>query len=114
MRATSGEFVLLLNPDTEVVPGAIETLLEVLRNQPCSGMAGPPLVDPRGRPDDNAKRTFPTPSAAIRHFLGRGRSGYAATEVPETARSPVDALSGSCMLVCREAIEQVGLLDEDY
>lgn len=114
LRATSGDLVLLLNPDTEVLPGAIDKLADVLAADPRAGLAGPRLVDPGGRPDHNAKRSFPTPSAALRHFLGRGGSGYAATDVPEDARATVDALSGSCMLARRSAIEEVGLLDPGY
>lgn len=117
---TTGEYVLLLNPDTEVPAGALDRLLGALIDQPAAAMAGPRLVDGQGRPDHNSKRTFPTPTAALRHFLGLGtRPGggagaYALSDVDEFAQARVDALSGSCMLVRRAAIEQVGLLDEGY
>jgi GT2 family glycosyltransferase len=115
---TSGEYVLLLNPDTEVPPGAIDKLVHLLERTPDAGLTGPRLVDRRGRPDHNAKRTFPAPTAALRHFLGLktsdGTSGYTRTDVDEFARSRVDAISGSCMLARRAAIEEVGPLDEGY
>jgi N-acetylglucosaminyl-diphospho-decaprenol L-rhamnosyltransferase len=115
---TSGGYVLLLNPDTEVPRGAIDRLVSVLDRVPDAGLVGPRLVDRSGRPDHNAKRTFPTPAAALRHFLGlkprKGVSGYALADVDEFEQARVDAISGSCMLARRHAIERVGLLDEGY
>lgn len=116
---TDDEFVLLLNPDTEVPPGAIEGLVSVLRRTPAAAVAGPRLVDRSGTADHNAKRTFPTRVAAVRHFLpaaapGRASTGYAAGAVGEFDEAPVDAVSGSCMMVRREALDDVGLLDEAY
>ncbi|MEA2300114.1 MAG: hypothetical protein QOE44_649 [Solirubrobacteraceae bacterium] len=117
IERTESEFVLVLNPDTEVPRGAIEALVSVLRRTPGAAAAGPRLVDRAGVADHNAKRRFPTLRGALRHFVPtatRGRSGYAAVEVGEFDEAPVDAVSGSCMMVRRAAIEQVGLLDEAY
>jgi GT2 family glycosyltransferase len=117
IEATSGPFVLLLNPDTVAPAGAIGRMLALLRADPGVAAVGPRLVDADGRPDHNAKRAFPTPAAALAHFTG-GRlgdpGGYARTDIAADAVAEVDAISGSCMLVRRRAIEDVGLLDPGY
>ncbi len=51
LRATSGEWVLLLNSDTVVPPGAIDALVGHLRSHPEAAVAGPRLVDAEGRPE---------------------------------------------------------------
>jgi hypothetical protein len=121
LRKSSADFVLLLNPDTEVRAGALDRMLEVMRARPDVGMAGCRLVQPDGSFDHAAKRSFPTPLAALAHFTGAGRrsSGrrlaqYRAPEVGEYGSGEVDAVNGAFMFVRREAIEEVGWLDEGY
>jgi N-acetylglucosaminyl-diphospho-decaprenol L-rhamnosyltransferase len=127
LRRAEAPFVALLNPDTEVGEGALDRLVGVLRERPDVGVAGPRLEKPDGTLDHAAKWTFdPSPGAlalgALAHFLRLGRrewlggslSRYRAPSVDERGAGPVDALSGACMVARREAIDQVGLLDEGY
>jgi N-acetylglucosaminyl-diphospho-decaprenol L-rhamnosyltransferase len=122
LRHVSAPFVLLLNPDTESEPGAVAHLLEAMGCDASIGMAGCRLVQPDGTFDHAAKRAFPTPLGALGHFLGVGRrrsspkwlSQYRATVLDETGAGDVDAINGAFMLVRREALESVGLLDEGY
>ena len=108
-------YVLLLNPDTEVHPGAIDVLISVLEEHPRAAVAGPRLLGLDGRPDHNAKRQFPTPAAALAHFLRLpARPGYGRPDIPDTSAGTVDAVSGSCLLARRAAIEDAGRLDEGY
>jgi N-acetylglucosaminyl-diphospho-decaprenol L-rhamnosyltransferase len=58
-RHSSAEFVLVLNPDTEVRPGALQTLLGCLREHPRTGVVAPLLEDPGGRLTPNGYRHFP-------------------------------------------------------
>ncbi len=106
-------YVLLLNPDTVVPDGALDALRDALERVPRAAIAGPRLVGLDGRPDHNAKRAFPSPGAALAHFAGL-RGGYRRDDIPELGEGVVDAVSGSCMLVRRRAIEAVGPLDEGY
>jgi GT2 family glycosyltransferase len=83
-------------------------------------VVGPRLIGVDGYPDHNAKRTFPTVVAALAHFLpsvtrwlGK-RASYHRTDIAEFGAGSVDAVSGSCMLVRRAAIRDVGLMDEGY
>lgn len=122
LRRTSGPFVLLLNPDTEVSEGALDYSLDALRARPDAGMLGVRLVLPDGTFDHAAKRSFPSPIAALGHFTGVGRlpgvrgalAGYRAPELGEHDAGEVDAVNGAFMLVRREAVDDVGLLDEGY
>ena len=121
LRATHAPYALLLNPDTEATEGALDHMLDLMRQRPEIGMAGCRLVLPDGSFDHAAKRSFPTPLSALAHFVGVGRhlsrgglAGYRAPDLPERGAGRVDAVNGAFMLVRRSALEQVGLLDEGY
>jgi GT2 family glycosyltransferase len=115
--------VLLLNPDTELTEGALDRALATLAERPEVGVVGVRLVKPDGTFDHAAKRSFPTLLGAVGHFTGLGRSDgrlaarlgqYRAVDVDEHGAGEVDAVNGAFMLVRREAIDAVGLLDEAY
>jgi GT2 family glycosyltransferase len=122
LRESQAAAVLLLNPDTEVYAGTLDTCLARLADDPTIGMVGAKLVREDGELDHAAKRSFPTPLAALAHFTGIGRapgaadalSQYRATDLGEDEAAEVDAINGAFMLCRREAVAQVGLLDEGY
>jgi len=122
LRESRADAVLLLNPDTEVYAGTLDTCLARLAADPAIGMVGAKLVREGGELDHAAKRCFPTPLAALAHFTGIGRgegagaslSQYRATHLAEDEPGEVDAVNGAFMLCRAEAIAQVGLLDEGY
>ena len=122
LRESEAEAVLLLNPDTEVYAGTLEAALARLRAEPRIGMVGVKLVTESGALDHACKRSFPTPLAALAHFTGFGRrdgagaalSQYRATELGDDEPGEVDAVNGAFMLCRREAVREVGLLDEGY
>jgi N-acetylglucosaminyl-diphospho-decaprenol L-rhamnosyltransferase len=122
LRESLAGAVLLLNPDTEVYAGTLDTCLARLAADPQVGMVGAKLVREDGELDHAAKRSFPTPLAALAHFTGVGRgegagdslSQYRATHLGEDEAGEVDAVNGAFMLCRAEAVAQVGLLDEGY
>jgi len=122
LRESGADAVLLLNPDTEVYEGTLDTCLARLATDPAIGMVGAKLVREDGELDHAAKRSFPTPLAALAHFTGIGRgagageslSQYRATHLGEDDPGEVDAVNGAFMLCRAEAVAQVGLLDEGY
>jgi N-acetylglucosaminyl-diphospho-decaprenol L-rhamnosyltransferase len=122
LRESRAEFVLVLNPDTEVYAGALDHMLGVMRKRPEVGMSSCRLAQPDGTLDHASKRSFPTPLGALAHFLSVGRrerapawlAQYRAPELGEYDAGEVDAVNGAFMLVRREALEEVGLLDEGY
>lgn len=113
-------YVLVLNPDTEVYPGSLDHMVELMESDPSIGMSSCRLELRDGSLDHAAKRSFPTPLGALSHFTGLGgRFGgrfaqYRAPELGERELGEVDAVNGAYMLVRREAMERVGLFDEGY
>ena len=122
LRVARSDYLLVLNPDTRLTAGALETLCRLLDERRDVGMAGPRLERPDGSFDHAAKRSFPTPLGALGHFTGLGRrarantalSQYRATGLAEDEAGPVDAVNGAFMLIRRAALERVGLFDERY
>jgi GT2 family glycosyltransferase len=119
IRASSGEYVLLLNSDTIVPPGAIDTLLERLRRAPEAAIAGPRLVDGQGRPELSFGSMITPLNEWRQRRLVRGLAGddpvVAARVDAMTRREQYpDWVSGACLLVRRQDAEAVGLLDERF
>lgn len=114
----SAPYALVLNPDTELRPGTLPTLLELMEAHPEVGIAGCRLERPDGTFDHASRRNFPTLLGALGHFTGVGRrlSGgpLAQYRAPEVERGPVDAVNGAFMLIRRSALDDVGLFDEGY
>lgn len=118
------EYLLLLNPDTIVHPGALETLVTFLVQHPRVGVVGPRLLNPDGSIQDAAFR-FPTLSMSLLEMFPPGevlpgrwyRSWWHGRYPQERSGQepfPIDHPLGACMLVRRSTLEQVGLLDERY
>jgi hypothetical protein len=122
LRESAADAVLLLNPDTEAYAGTLDAALARLEADPRIGMVGVKLVTETGAFDHAAKRSFPTPLAALAHFTGIGRGEgagerlgqYRAVQLGEDEPGEVDAVNGAFMLCRAKAIEEVGLLDEGY
>jgi GT2 family glycosyltransferase len=111
-------YVLVLNPDTELRPGTLDTLLKLMEARPEVGIAGCRLEREDGTLDHACRRSFPTVLGALGHFSGIGRrlngGPLAQYRAPEVERGPVDAVNGAFMLIRRAALAEVGLFDEGY
>lgn len=116
--------VLFLNPDSVLAVNAIDRLLVALHSSPEIGMVGGFLCNPDGSEQAGGRRVFPTPRRAFMRAFGLSRLAKFFPSVfsdfllhqdplPDTP-IVVEAISGACMLVKREAIESVGLWDENY
>lgn len=115
-------YVLLINPDTLVVGDAVSKLADFMDGNPGCGAAGPKILNPDGTLQLACRRSFPDPLAAFcritylsrlfprNKFMARYNLTY---EDPDKLLE-VDAISGSCMMIRRTAIEQVGMLDEEW
>jgi GT2 family glycosyltransferase len=118
VRDTAAPYLLFLNPDTRVTPGALDRLLELMENHPQIGISGCRLELDDGSVDHASKRSFPTPLSALGHFTGVGRRRergiLAAYRAPEVEAGPVDAVNGAFMLIRRKALQEVGVFDEGY
>jgi hypothetical protein len=119
LRETTAEYVLVLNPDTRLGKGTLDTLLRLMENDTRIGIAGCRLVQEDGTFDHAARRSFPTPASALGHFLRIGRSerapaALAAYRAPDVGKGPVDAVNGAFMLMRRAMLDEIGLFDEGY
>ncbi|MCU0485453.1 MAG: glycosyltransferase family 2 protein, partial [Anaerolineales bacterium] len=122
MRAASGRYLLLLNPDTLVHAGALDTLVTFLEQHPDAGIAGPKVLNRDGSLQMACRRGIPRPGAMISYFLklhrlfphSRRFGGYLLNYLDEDETQLVDGVSGSCMLVRRRAAELAGYFDEQF
>ncbi|MCB9138666.1 MAG: glycosyltransferase family 2 protein [Caldilineaceae bacterium] len=109
MVQARGRYILLLNPDTIVEPGALQMLSAYLDEQPHVGAAGPRLARPDGTIQRSCLR-FVSLRALVTGYLRGGDYLPAATSRP----SRVEGLSGAALLLRRRALDEVGLLDERF
>jgi GT2 family glycosyltransferase len=111
-------YVLMLNPDTIVRPGALETLLAFMEARPDVGLAGSRLEETDGRPHVSAFR-FHSVLGELEDGLRLGLASKLLSRwsvwapVPE-APCQVDWVAGACLVIRREVFDAVGLLDEGY
>jgi GT2 family glycosyltransferase len=116
MRKASGRFILLLNSDTLIRKGAIEGLLKTMQSDPSIGIAGLQLLNGDGSLQNSIYNSpsllteLTNKSLLRRLFPNR----YRGKEHKILQPIEVDGIIGSCMLVRKEAIGEVGVLDEDY
>jgi N-acetylglucosaminyl-diphospho-decaprenol L-rhamnosyltransferase len=115
-------YVLLLNPDTILPPSALAGMLAFMDTHPEAGISGPRLVLADGSLDLACRRGFPTPEVACYRLIGLSKlfprsrrfGRYNLTYLDPDEMAEVDSVVGACMMVRREAIQQVGLLDETF
>jgi len=121
MRLAKGEDVLLLNPDTEVLPGSIKALLDFLEKRPAVGVVAPQLLNSDGSIQRSC-RQFPTFIGMMYELLGLSKlfpaekkfGEYKMLDWNHDDERQVDQPEGACLLVRGSVIEQVGMLDEGF
>ena len=122
LRQVVGEYVLIINTDTIVRRDTLRALAGFLDEHPEVGACGCKILDPDGTLQLDSRRGFPSPMAAFCKMSGLSRlfpdhpsiSRYHMTYLDPEQTAEVEVLSGSCMMVRKAAMDQVGLLDEDY
>ncbi len=121
LRRTRGLYCLLLNPDTEVPPDALAATVAALEEDRSVGILGPKLVRADGRARSRLPSLPSRPRNALFHFLrlprlfliplfGEYNLTYRDPDVPYD----VDAVTGAYMLLRRDVLEKIGLLDETF
>lgn len=121
IRQSRGRYLCLVNSDVEVGPGCIDTLVDYCEAHPRVGMAGPYVQGGDGLLQRSC-RGFPSlwnmscRAAALDTIFPRVEAftGYAMTHWPHDSVRKVDILSGCFWLARREAVDQVGMLDEAF
>ena len=122
VRASEGKWICLLNPDTIVYPGTFPTLISFLEQHPRAGIVGPKVLNRDGTFQLSAMRSIPNPFDAISRALLLSKlfpksprlAKYNLTYLDPNVTQKVDASTGCCLMVRREMIDKIGLLDEKF
>jgi GT2 family glycosyltransferase len=120
--AEESRYLLILNPDCEMLPGSLLALCAALDGDPLAALAGPFVIDGEGRPMRGTLRRFPDPWSALLTFSGLWRLGrwvpaFNGVEKleqlpPDTTRA--EAVSGACMLLRKSEFVAAGCMDGAY
>jgi len=122
LQAAHGKYLMQLNPDTSVLPAAFDQLIDFMDRNEQIGICGPKVLNRDGTFQKQCRRGEPRPLAMISYFLklsnlfpsSKMLGGYLLEYEDEDATIEVDALSGSCMVIRREVVDQIGYLDEQF
>lgn len=113
----TGKYILLLNPDTLVAPGALQALIDFLDEHPEAGAVGARIIRPDGTLQISS-HPHPTLSRELWRLLHLDTLSpyalYPLTKWETNQPQEVDILGGACLLVRREILDQIGYLDEDF
>lgn len=119
IRATSGDYVLLMNPDTVAPPGAVQTLVRGLAAHPDAAIAGARLLSDRGFPElswGDPIGPWNELKRKVFSILYHRKVRRIVRQVDRLSRQAREVawVSGACMVIRRADLEAVGLLDERY
>ena len=122
LRRAQGRYLLLLNPDVELQPGAVQVTLDHLEAHLDVGIVGPRVLLPDGRLDKPCRRSFKTPAIYFYKTIGLSAlfprsprfNRYYMGYLPEDQLSEVDAVIGAFLMIRRGCMEEIGLLDERF
>jgi GT2 family glycosyltransferase len=122
LKVAGGEYLLELNPDTIIHPQSLNNLISFMDTHPDAGICGPKVLNRDGTLQKPCRRGESRPWAVISYFTGLAAlfpkskyfGEYLVSYLDENYIHPVAGVSGSCMLIRREVINQIGYLDERF
>lgn len=122
IRQSTAEYVLMLNPDTIVAEDAIRMIIDFADSHPHAGGIGVRMHNDWGTTARESRRGLPSPMTSFYKIIGlskrlpqhRKYGRYYMGWLPWDSPSRIEVVSGACFLVRRKALDEVGLMDEDY
>lgn len=121
MKLAKGEYIALLNSDTELTANSFTKAIEYLKANPAVGAVGCRLITPDGVLDHGCKRGFPTPLASLLYFMKASKifkkpelDLYRLGHLDEHQIHDVDAISGAFMVIRKEVLDDIGGFDERF
>ena len=122
IRQCAGDYVLLLNPDTIVGENALDEVVAFMDAHPKAGGVGVCMLKVDGTPAMESRRGFPTPLTAFYKMSGlcarfpksRRFGHYYMGYLPWSSAEKIEVISGAFCMVRHEALDRIGLLDEDF
>ncbi|MFQ3610289.1 MAG: glycosyltransferase family 2 protein [Fimbriimonadales bacterium] len=120
-QGAQGDYLFLLNPDTIVLPGALDLMVEYAERHPDVGIIGPKILNPDGSLQYSCRR-FPNPTAALFRNTPLGKlfpnnrytRDYLMTDWDHNSEREVDWVSGAALFIRRALYEQLGGFDEQF
>lgn len=120
-KKANGKYVLLLNPDTEILDNALEKMVKFMNNHPECGIAGCKLLNPDLSLQPSV-RSFPTFASQVfillklHHLFPHSKAmyHYLMQDFDYEKTQEVDQVMGAFFMIRREVIEKIGLLDENF
>lgn len=117
IRESKGRYIMLLNSDTEVHPGALEAMVAFMDAHPTAAGCGPRLLNSDGSLQPSCHPML-TPEREFWRLMFLDhiwrRATYDQERWNHTQPRQVEVIKGACLLLRREALDQVGLLDDQY
>ena len=122
IRLAKGKYVLLLNPDTVVEEDTFSKVLDFMESNPIAGGLGVKMIDGKGAFLPESKRGLPTPWVAFYKMFGISKlfpkskkfGKYHLSYLNENKIHEIEVLAGAFMLMRKETLDKVGLLDESF
>lgn len=122
IRQSTGDYVLLLNPDTIIAEDTLRGAIRFMEQHPRAGAIGIHMLNSNGSYAKESRRGLPTPATAFYKVTGlcklfptHPRFGhYYMGHLPENADGETEVISGAFMMLRRKTLDEIGLLDEDY
>ena len=122
IRQSTAEYVLMLNPDTIVAEDAIRMIIDFADSHPQAGGIGVRMHNDWGTTARESRRGLPSPMTSFYKMIGLSKrlpqhhkfGRYYMGWLPWDSPSRIEVVSGACFLVRRKALDEVGLMDEDY
>lgn len=122
MKIGKGKYKLIMNPDSRLMPKSISNLVTFMKQKKRSGIAGPLVLNEDGSFQWSCRRGVARPFAVFCYFLGIAKlfpqypifTGYHLNHLDVKEINEVSGVSGSCMLVDQELINDIGYFDERF
>ena len=122
LRSAVGRYLVQLNPDTIVQPAAFDKLHEFMEAHPAVGIVSPKVLNSDGSFQYQCRRSAARPWDVVSYFTGLWRlfprnpifGRYLMTYKDVDEIHPAEAVSGSCMVIRRDVVDQIGYLDEAF
>lgn len=122
IKKATGEYILLLNPDTVVEEDTFSKCIRYMDEHPEAGALGVKMIDGKGKFLPESKRGLPTPRVSFYKIFGLSKlfpgskefGRYHLSYLPENQTNEVDILCGAYMMIRKQALDAAGLLDETF
>ena len=122
IKKCTGDYILLLNPDTIVLQNAVEKTVDFMDENSTIGICGCKVLNEDGTLQFACRRSIPTPGVAFFRLTGLSRlfpnskvmAKYNLTYLNPNEANEVDAVSGAFLMVRKQVVDNIGTLDERF